>query len=215
MIRIDSKLYAIVDVDVCRAKNLPVVEFAQAVCAAQPRYVQLRAKQATARETLELLDAIVRVAERHGVLAFANDRADLALLARSDGVHVGQEDLPIAQVRSIAPALRIGVSTHNAPQLQAALRAAPDYVAFGPVYCTTSKANADGPVGISDLVAAARLARAAQIPLVAIGGVSRERLRDVAPHADLVAMISALVPDSGHLNDVTAHVARINAELAV
>jgi thiamine-phosphate pyrophosphorylase len=212
--RIDSKLYAIVDVDVCRANKLPVAEFAQAVCAARPRYVQLRAKRATARETLELLDAIVPIAHRYGVLVFANDRADLALLARTDGVHVGQEDLPIDLVRSIGPALRMGLSTHNETQLQAALLAAPDYVAYGPVYSTTSKANADSPVGIADLVMAARLARAAQIPLVAIGGISLERLREVAPHADFIAMIGALVPSSGRIEDVTAHVARINAELA-
>jgi len=212
--RIDSKLYAIVDVDTCRATNLPVVEFAQAVCAARPRYVQLRAKHATARETLALLDAIVPIAQRHGVLAFANDRADLALLAQTDGVHVGQADLPLALVRSIGPALRIGISTHDATQLQAALRAAPDYVAFGPVYATTSKANADSPVGISGLVVAARLARAAQIPLVAIGGISLDRAGEVAPHADYVAMIGALIPNSRRIDDVAAHVARINAELA-
>jgi len=212
--RIDSKLYAIVDVDTCRAKNLAVVEFAQAVCEARPRYLQLRAKHATARETLELLDAIVPIAQRHGVLTFANDRADLALFARTDGVHVGQQDLPIAQVRSIAPALRIGISTHSEMQLQAALGVVPDYVAIGPIFATTSKANADSPVGISGLVVAARLARAAQIPLVAIGGISLDRLREVAPHADYIAMIGALVPNSCRINDVAAHVARISAELA-
>jgi len=208
-----SKLYAIVDVDTCRARGLGVLEFARAVCAAKPRFVQLRAKHATARETLELLHALVTIAKSQGVIAFANDRADLALLTRADGVHVGQADLPVVEIRGIAPELRVGFSTHDEQQLRAGLEQRPDYVAFGPIYSTTSKENADPPVAISGLVTAARLALAAQIPLVAIGGITRERIAQVAPHADCIALIGALVPESGRLQDVTAHVSELN-ELA-
>jgi thiamine-phosphate pyrophosphorylase len=206
-----SKLYAIVDADTCGARQLSILDFARAVCIARPRYVQLRAKHSSARETLELLRALVPIAGQHGVLLFANDRADLALLAGTDGVHVGQEDLPVPQVQRAAPSLRIGFSTHNEAQLRAALTQPLHYVAFGPVYSTTSKENADNPVGVSGLVAAALLARAAQIPLVAIGGITRERIAEVAPHVDYIAMIGALVPPSGRIEDVTAHVAELNA----
>jgi thiamine-phosphate pyrophosphorylase len=206
-----SKLYAIVDVDTCRSRQLPVLEFARAVCAARPRYVQLRAKHSSARETLELLTTLVPVARQHGVLVFANDRADLALLAGTDGVHVGQDDLPVAELQRIAPKLQVGFSTHSESQLHAALTQPLTYVAFGPVYSTTSKINPDATVGISGLVTASRLARAAQIPLVAIGGITRERITEVAPHAAYVAMIGALVPPNGRIRDVTAHVAELDA----
>lgn len=210
MTPLESRLYAIVDVDTCRLHNLAVADFARAVCAAKPHYVQLRAKHATARDVVAWLDVMVPVAHQHGVLAFANDRADLALLARADGVHIGQDDLPIEDVRRIAPALRAGFSTHSEAQLRRALALGLDYVAFGPIYPTNSKANADDPVGIAGLVTAARLARAAQVPLVAIGGITRERLPEVAPHADYVALIGALIPASGRIEDVTAHVTKIN-----
>jgi thiamine-phosphate pyrophosphorylase len=210
LIPLESKLYAIVDVDTCRARNLDVIAFTRAVCAARPRYVQLRAKHASARETLAWLDEIVPIAQKSGVLVFANDRADLALLTGADGVHVGQEDLPLTELRRVLPSLRAGFSTHNEAQLRAALKQAPDYVAFGPIYATISKANADTPVAISGLVTAALLARAAQIPLVAIGGITKERMPEVAPHADYIAVIGALVPESGRIEDVTAHVSELN-----
>ena len=104
-----ARLYAIVDVDICQARGMAVVEFALAVCASRPRCIQLRAKHSTARDTLSLLRAIIPIARANGVLTFANDRPDLALLANADGVHVGQDDLPVAQVREVAPALRVGI----------------------------------------------------------------------------------------------------------
>jgi thiamine-phosphate pyrophosphorylase len=204
-----TRLYAIVDVDTCQARGLPVVEFAGAVCAARPRCVQLRAKHSTARDTLSLLRAIVPVARSHGVLVFANDRPDLAMLADADGVHVGQDDLPVARVREVVPSLRVGVSTHGEEQLRSALAEIPDYIACGPIYPTASKTDAESAVGISGLAAAALMARAARIPLVAIGGINRERVAEVAEHADLIAMIAALIPDSGRLDDVTEHVTRL------
>ncbi len=204
-----STLYAIIDVDTCQAHSLAVVEFARAVCASRPRYIQLRAKHSSARDTLSLLRAIVPLARANGVLTFANDRADLALLADADGVHVGQDDLPVAQVRRIAPALRVGVSTHDEAQLRAALPEMPDYVAYGPVFATASKSDAQDTVGLAGLVTAARLARAAHIPLVAIGGIDRARLSEVAEHADWIAMIGALVPESCRIDDVTAHIQRL------
>ena len=204
-----SRLYAIIDVDTCQAHGLAVVEFARAICAARPRCVQLRAKHSTARDTLSLLRAIVPLARSNGALIFANDRPDLALLTDADGVHLGQDDLPVARVRDIAPSLRLGVSTHDEAQLRAALVETPDYVAYGPIYATASKIDAESCVGISGLVTAARLAHAARIPLVAIGGINRERIAEVLEHADLVSMIAALVPESGRIDDVTEHINRL------
>jgi thiamine-phosphate pyrophosphorylase len=138
-----------------------------------------------------------------GCLLFANDRPDLALLAGTDGVHVGQDDVPLAEVRRLAPRLQIGVSTHTLAELKAALAERPDYVAFGPVFATPSKLNPEPVVGIEGLEQAHALAQNAGIPLVAIGGIDLERAPDVARHAEAAAIIGALVPREGELATVT------------
>jgi thiamine-phosphate pyrophosphorylase len=187
-------LYAIVDLDSLQAAKIAPIELAQHVLAAHPPLLQLRAKKASARDTLALLAALAPLCRQAGTLLFANDRLDLALLAGCDGVHVGQDDLPVAEVRRIAPELRVGVSTHDPTQLANALSQRPDYVAYGPVFATRSKLKPDPVVGVDGLALAARAARRARIPLVAIGGIDLERAAVIAPHADLGAVISALLP---------------------
>jgi thiamine-phosphate pyrophosphorylase len=133
---------------------------------------------------------------------FANDRPDLAILARCDGVHVGQDDLPYAEVRRIVPQeMMIGLSTHGPEQLAEALSLKPTYVAFGPVFGTASKLNADPTVGLSGLRASCEAARGAGIPLVAIGGIDRSRAAEViATGARWAAAISDLVdPDPAEI----------------
>lgn len=200
-------LYPIVDVDSLergneRATPLSVVAFAEQVLLARPPLLQLRAKQRGARDTLELLRALRPLCTRAGTRLIANDRPDLALLAECDGVHVGQEDLPLPVVRQIAPGLLVGVSTHNLTQLADALLEKPDYVALGPVFGTVSKERADPSVGIELLAQAHNAARARGIPLVAIGGINLERAREIAPHCELAAVIAALQPTAGSLEGV-------------
>lgn len=190
-------LYPLVDLDTLAARGLEALEFARAVLAVRPPLLQLRAKRASPRETLELLRALVDPCREAGTLLFANDRPDLALLAGCDGVHVGQADLTVADVRRIAPALKIGVSTHDAAQLAAALAAEPDYVAFGPVFSTASKVNPEPVVGLAGLRSAVPLARAHGCPLVAIGGLDEERAAVVGELGVVGAVIGALVPAEG------------------
>lgn len=189
-------LYAIADVETLAASRLDPVAFAAAVLSARPAALQLRAKNAPARETLALLRALAPICHRLGVPLVANDRPDFALLAGCDAVHVGQEDMPVERVRRLAPGLGVGVSTHTPAQLEAALATRPTYVAYGPVFETSTKANADPVVGLAGLRAAHARATAVGVPLVAIGGVSRERARALVGHADAVAVISDLVPPS-------------------
>ncbi|MGH7271091.1 MAG: thiamine phosphate synthase, partial [Polyangiaceae bacterium] len=111
-----------------------------------------------------------------------------------DGVHVGQHDMDIHRVRRIAPGLGVGVSTHTLEQMDAALAARPDYVAFGPVFETSTKMDAESVVGVAGLTTAYAHAHAAGIPLVAIGGVTRERARALVGAADVVAAIAELLP---------------------
>lgn len=166
--------------------------FAEAVLAARPAALQLRAKDLGAAETLALLRAITPLARSAGVPFFANDRPDLALLAGCDGVHVGQEDMPVAEVKRIAPGLMVGVSTHDTSQLDAAIADGPAYVAFGPVYPTASKERPDPVVGLPALRdAAAR----SPLPVVAIGGIDLACAHAIAEAGAVGAVIGALIPD--------------------
>ena len=199
-------LYPIVDVDSLRELGAPpgaVIAFAERVLLARPPLLQLRAKQSSTRDTLELLRALRPLCSKYGARLIANDRPDLAVLAQCDGVHIGQEDLPLPLVRLLAPGLLVGVSTHTLEQLDQALADKPDYVAFGPVFGTASKERADPTVGLGLLAQAQRATRRAGIPLVAIGGINLERAQQVAEHSELAAVIAALQPNRGSLEGVT------------
>ena len=211
---IDRRLYAIIDADACKSHGHDILDFASCVCAARPRFVQLRAKGIGPRDTLELLRGLISVARPHGIKVFGNDRPDLAWLSGADGVHVGQNDLPVSLARAAARGLLVGVSTHTETQLRDALLERPDYVAFGPIFATSSKTDAQSPVGVAGLESAAQLARAAEIPLVAIGGIDASQVREVAKLADWIAVIGALLPASGRLEDVSAHVESLVAVIA-
>lgn len=206
-------LYAIVDAATLATRGLNPVAFATAVLSARPAALQLRAKELSPRDVLGLLRELAPLCHNVGVPLYANDRPDLGVLAGCDGVHVGQTDMPIAQVRRIAPGLRVGVSTHDRAQLEAALAARPAYVAFGPVFATTSKANPDPVVGLEGVREASPLARAAGVPLVAIGGITVERARSLVGHVDAVAVIGDLLPASSPsvLEDVARRARELQA----
>ena len=206
-------LYPIIDVDSLRARNFSPIAFAERVLAARPGVLQLRAKSSNARDTLALLRALAPICQAAGCTLFANDRPDLALLAGAPGVHIGQHDLPIGEVRSVGPSLVVGVSTHTLTQLDAALAERPAYVAFGPIYVTASKSDHEAPVGLDGLERAHERASLAGVPLVAIGGVDLTRASAVGAHADAAAVIGALLPDDGNLDGVTARAEALHAAL--
>jgi thiamine-phosphate pyrophosphorylase len=196
-------LYAILDTQSLGRRGLDLVEFARAVLSARPPVLQLRAKDLGARDTLELLRALAEPCREAGCALFANDRPDLAVLGGCAGVHMGQGDLDVADVRAFSPGLRVGVSTHDAGELERALDARPDYVAFGPVFPTRSKERLEPVVGLDGLRRAAEQSRARGVPLVAIGGIDHDSASAVAEHAELGAVIAALLPSSGAgLDDV-------------
>ncbi len=187
-------LYAIVDVTSLAARSLDPLAFTSAVLAARPAALQIRAKELEARELLSLLRAAGSLCRQAGVPIVANDRVDLAVLAGCTYVHVGQHDLSVERVRRVAPGLLVGLSTHTPEQQAAAILARPDYLAYGPVYPTTSKADPDACVGVLGLRLAALRAREARIPLVAIGGVTLERAPEIREWAHAAAAIHALLP---------------------
>jgi thiamine-phosphate pyrophosphorylase len=211
-------LYAIADVEALEQRGLDPVRFAASVLAAHPAALQLRDKAGGARRTLALLRAIAPLAAEAGVPFFANDRPDLAILARCPGVHVGQDDLPVSLCRSLSPGLCVGLSTHDAAQVEAALEEAPDYVAVGPVFPTGSKARPSPVVGLPALGAlAARVHRARPgLPVVAIGGISAATAAEVGRVADAAAVIGALLPEGsgpGAYEEATARARALHAAL--
>jgi thiamine-phosphate pyrophosphorylase len=186
-------LYPIVDLDTLTKHGVAPLAFAEAVLTARPPLLQLRAKHQSPRAVLTLLQQLKPLCAQAGTLLFANDRPDLALLAGADGVHVGQDDVPLEAVRRLPGALRVGVSTHDDTQLRAALALRPDYVALGPIFVTASKQHADPALGLAMLANAAELARAAGVPLVAIGGLKLEIAAELAKNSVIGAVISDLL----------------------
>lgn len=190
-------VYGIVDVDTVERLGLDAVAAARALVAGGVGVLQLRAKDRSAAETLTWLRALLQWTRAKGIPLFANDRPDLAHLVEASGVHVGQDDMPLREVRRAFPSLRVGVSTHNLEQLAAALAERPDYVALGPIFSTRSKRNPDPVVGLEVLRQGCALASEAQVPLVAIGGITETTVSDVVAAGALPALIGALMPSSG------------------
>lgn len=188
-------VYAILDVDSVERRRLDVEPVAEALLAGGARVLQLRAKGRAADETLAWLRALAPLAGRAGVPLIANDRPDLARLAGCAGVHVGQDDLPVEEVRRTFGELLVGVSTHNLEQLEGALAARPDYVALGPIFETRTKANPDPTVGVDLLKEAVRRATRAGLPVVAIGGIDHDTVARVGAAGASPAVVAALLPN--------------------
>jgi len=168
------------------------VEQAIAACEGGAAAVQLRCKHTPDRRVLAFARVIRETTRRAGVPFLMNDRFDLAWLCDADGVHLGQADLPPASLpEAVRQRLIVGWSTHDEAQAAAAAALPVDYVAFGPVFGTTSKDSPYGPRGVEALSSAARTV--APRPLVAIGGVDSGNIRDVATAgARFAAVISAV-----------------------
>jgi thiamine-phosphate pyrophosphorylase len=166
------------------------IERATRLLAARPCMLQIRAKGAGAADLAALARAVLPAARAAGVPLCVNDRLDVALAVGADAVHLGQDDLPLAEARGIARGrLVIGISTHNPEQARAAIAGGADYIGFGPIFATTTKANPDPVVGIEALSGVVGVAAGA-VPLVAIGGIS---LLNVAEVASAGASAAALI----------------------
>jgi thiamine-phosphate pyrophosphorylase len=162
---------------------------------AGPCCLQLRAKEIGARAFAAAARRMLPLCRAAGVPFCVNDRLDVALTVGADVVHLGQDDLPLADALRLRldagrPDLVVGFSTHNAPQARAAASAGADYIGFGPVFATTSKLDPDPVVGLGLL---AEVCRTVAVPVVAIGGVTPAgagRLAEAG--ASAAAVISAV-----------------------
>jgi len=162
---------------------------------AAPCCLQLRAKEAGARAFAAAARRMLPLCRAAGVPFCVNDRLDVALAVGADVVHLGQDDLPLAdalRVRVVAgrPDLVVGLSTHNPGQAVAAASAGADYIGFGPVFATSSKLNPDPVVGLSQL---SDICRTVSVPVVAIGGIAPAQAGLLAQAgASAAAIISAV-----------------------
>jgi len=188
------RLYAILDRS-CFSQNEALFSVAQDLASSGVTLIQYRNKSGNARQMLEDARELKRRLG-NSVQLIMNDRADLAIVAGFDGVHVGQEDLsPEGARKVIGDKLWLGVSTHNPEQVMEADKTTADYIAVGPVFATASKTNPDPVIGLEGVRRARVLTRK---PLVAIGGITRANCLSVLEAgADSVAVISDLLPDPG------------------
>ena len=185
--RMPSHFYAMVDT----AAGHEPIALARILLEAGARIMQLRLKDIGSRDFLAAARAIAAACHERDALLIVNDRVDIARLADADGVHVGQEDLPLEAARQIVgPGRIVGVSTHTIEQARAAEAGGADYIGFGAIYSGGLK-NVKNAQGLERL----RAVRAAvKIPIVAIGGISEGTVPEVlAAGADAAAIITDVV----------------------
>jgi thiamine-phosphate pyrophosphorylase len=166
-------------------------EIARRALSAGIRIIQLREKEMSRRDLFREAVKIREITERAGALFIVNDYVDLALACRADGVHLGQDDLPLAEARRVTgEKMIIGVSTHSLAQAVKAEEGGADYIGFGPMFGTRTK-DAGRPRGLRALQ---RVRRSVKIPIVAIGGINPGNVRDVIMNgADACAVVSAVL----------------------
>jgi thiamine-phosphate pyrophosphorylase len=185
--------YPILDTGLLHSRGFAPLDAARAILEGGARILQFRHKGQFTREVFESAEAIAQMCRQAGANFVVNDRADIARLLDA-GLHVGQDDLSPSDARHIIGSARtLGFSTHNIDQFRNALAESVDYLAFGPVFSTSSKQNPDPVAGLD---AFNRIRAISNRPLVAIGGITRDRAAQVlALGADSLAVIADLYPD--------------------
>lgn len=166
-------------------------ELARLAIAGGAGVIQFRQKQGSTRQMIETARHMLAICRRHKAKLIINDRLDVALAAEADGLHLGQDDFPLAQAREIlGPDKIIGGSASSVEEAALCWAGGVDYIGLGPVYPTTSKADA-GPAGGLDLLR--RVSREFGLPVIAIGGVNAARATEVMEAgAHGMAVISAV-----------------------
>ncbi|OQC48488.1 MAG: Thiamine-phosphate synthase [Bacteroidetes bacterium ADurb.Bin035] len=149
--------------------------------------LQLREKNLSDRELIRVGKQIREITRDTYTNFVINDRPDIAMICEADYLHLGQDDIPIEEARKIVGNMKIGLSTHSIKQAKDALSKKPDYIGFGPIYPTNTKAIPDKPVGVDQLK---EVLQFSDVPVVAIGGIDNSNIINVintgAPNVALV-----------------------------
>jgi thiamine-phosphate diphosphorylase len=196
-------LYAILDPEQTKGRATEAV--LRALLEGGVRLLQLRVKLMPAADFLQLARVTRRVTRSYDCRLIINDRVDIALACAADGVHLGQEDLPLHAARKLMGDKIIGVSTHEVEQAREAETGGADYIGFGPMFGTTTKATGYPARGLEMLH---EVRKAVAIPIVAIGGITEGNVKEVwQAGADSAAIISDILGT----DDIVAKVKRILA----
>jgi thiamine-phosphate pyrophosphorylase len=172
---LDVRLIVITDHKLAAPRTIyEIVE--EALHAGAPA-IQLRDKHASAAELLDQASRLRDLTSKHSALLFINDRVDVASHAHADGAHLGPSDLPVAEVARLAPGLLLGYSTDDPARAVANAAAGASYIGCGAVYGTASKNVGDERIGIEGLK---RVIEAVRIPVVAIGGITIQNVKEIA-----------------------------------
>ena len=201
-----ADIYSVISSEFCLGRS-PEEIFA-AAAEAGAKIIQLREKNKGDKYLYELACKCRPLADRFGVLMMIDDRVDVALAAGADGVHLGQDDIPIEAARKIAPELFIGNSTHNVEEAVAAWKAGADCINVGPIYPTQTKTVNCGAVGlqmISDVTSKVPL------PFSVMGGIKIHRFGELLENG---AQVLAMVTEITTAPDVYAKVRELREEYA-
>lgn len=199
----DTDIYGLTDSRQSLGRS--TVEVVRLLLEADVKILQYREKDKDAGVMLEECLTIRELTRKAGCCFIVNDHVDIALLCEADGVHVGQEDLPLSAVRRLVGKERIvGVSTHKWSEAQTAIEGGADYIGVGPLFATATKSEAK-PVGLEYL---AEVAAKSSVPFVAIGGVNERTLPEVLRRgARCCAIVSAITL----ADDIPARVGHLRA----
>jgi thiamine-phosphate pyrophosphorylase len=193
-----QKIYPITDTEIT---NLSHAEQVVRMIDGGAKIIQLREKHLAPKDFYADAKKALEIARKNDVKIIINDRVDVALALKADGVHLGQDDLPPEYAREILGVNAIiGFSTHTVAQALKAIKLPIDYIAIGPVFPTKTKSNPDKVVGLKGV----KQVREAvgDFPLVAIGGITLENFRDVLnAGADSTAIISDLLSDAENIHE--------------
>lgn len=194
-------LYAILDPEQTKGRSCETV--LRELLAAGVAILQLRVKTMTASDFIALAQRARAATRSHGCKLIVNDRIDIALACEADGVHLGQDDLPLAAGQKLMGSKIVGISTHDLEQAHEAERNGADYIGFGPMFGTTTKTTGYGARGVEML---RQIRAAVKIPIVAIGGINERNVRQVwQAGADSAAIISDILG----ADDIAAKTRRI------
>lgn len=167
------------------------------------KWLQLRVKALTPSHFFALARHARIETRKYGCKLIVNDRVDIALGCDADGVHLGQEDLPLTVGRKLMSGKVIGISTHDPEQAQEAERNGADYIGFGPMFGTSTKDTGYAQRGVQML---AQVRAKVQLPIVAIGGINEQNVKQVWQAG---ATSAAIISDILHADDIPAKIARI------
>jgi thiamine-phosphate pyrophosphorylase len=186
------------------------VEVAQAALEGGARIIQLRDKHASTWQLVAWAEKIRRLCERHRALFLVNDRVDVSMASGAWGVHLGTEDMPLPHARRLMGSEAIiGASVANLIEAKAAVAGGASYVAVGSIYETSSKDDAGEPVGVGVL---AEIAAEVKVPVVAIGGITAERLAEIRQAGAACAAVMSAVSQADDMVEATRRLVSAWAE---